>query len=204
MTKRVLALGGAIATLLSGSSVAALTGGQRSTSGVAHQQFIDPPWPVHAESIGQAVPVTLPPLPLPTTTSSTTTTVPPTTTTTAPPAPPTTTSTTTSAPAEPHSTSGWTGPPPGCAGDDAKSPTESHHCWDSLVHQWSDWPTSTMEAILWCESKGDEWARNPSGAEGLFQDMDGPQDPWQNAVMAHRKWAASGTRPWSSSESCWG
>lgn len=75
-----------------------------------------------------------------------------------------------------------------------------------------------MVRIADCESGLDPWARNPSGASGLFQHLSrywparaaavGAEGaPWWDAVTNARAaaWMMStqGTRPWNPSRSCW-
>ena len=88
----------------------------------------------------------------------------------------------------------------------AKPRAEAHACWDSLLAKYS-WPQYEAFDVLYCESKGNPWAHNPSGAEGLFQDMDGPQSPAANVAVAYDKWQSGGDSfwdAWKSSYSCWG
>lgn len=71
-------------------------------------------------------------------------------------------------------------------------------CWGALVGQYP-WPsTATVWRVMYCESKGDPWAHNPSGANGLMQEMGGPYDPAANIARA---WSQSrqGTNwsPWT-------
>ncbi len=89
--------------------------------------------------------------------------------------------------------------PGGCLRHGPKSIAEAHSCWDGLIAQYS-WPQATMFRIMYCESHADPWARNPSGATGLFQviESDASTDPTTNVRQAWAKYVGAGysTRPW--------
>lgn len=77
-----------------------------------------------------------------------------------------------------------------------KSLAEAHACWDGLLARYP-WPTSTAFSVMYCESKGDPWAYNPSfGATGLMQILHGPTDPAANVTLAFRMWTERSWSPW--------
>ena len=132
----------------------------------------------------------------PTTTSAPTTTVAPTTTTTAP------------------------------SGTETTTPTETSHppaaeAWRFLVE--AHFPASEVElalTVLWCESRGDPIATNPSsGAAGLFQHIPlywpdrsakagfagaNIYDPTANVGVAAYLVVRDGWKHWYPSSHCWG
>lgn len=64
--------------------------------------------------------------------------------------------------------------------------------------QWSDWSLPKALAVIWCESKGNPFAKNPhSSAANLFQILgaslgDGPP----NIALAHDIYVRRGWSPW--------
>lgn len=94
----------------------------------------------------------------------------------------------------PRPTAPFVDAPPsgGCMRHGRKSWDEMVSCWNYLVVQYSDWSAVRVFTIMQCESGGDPWAANPSGAHGLMQDMGGPFDPAANIAVAHGKYVASG------------
>lgn len=84
---------------------------------------------------------------------------------------------------------------------------QAHACWDGLIAGPADspytWSTSRAFSVMMCESHGNPWAHNSSGANGLMQDLNGPMDPAQNMAVAYGKYKSSGWGPWNQSESCW-
>ena len=77
--------------------------------------------------------------------------------------------------------------------------------WRSLVCAAQfQWPCSWALAVIQCESSGNPGAYNPLGPYiGLFQVLNGPYDPYLNAVEAHIQyveWMAGvrQTSPWPS------
>lgn len=73
--------------------------------------------------------------------------------------------------------------------------------WMSLVAR-HDWDVQVACRILWCESGGDQNARNGRHV-GLFQIADGPADPAENVALAHRMYQRRGWQPWEASRRCW-
>lgn len=77
--------------------------------------------------------------------------------------------------------------------------------WAELAFEvgWpvEQWPT--ISRVMWCESKCQPWARNPSGASGLMQVMPfhwhgrDPFDPASNLTMALEVHERQGWRAWS-------
>lgn len=59
--------------------------------------------------------------------------------------------------------------------------------WQEIVASYS-WPLDQALAIVWCESRNDPNAYNPSGATGLFQIMNGSYDPATNIAQAWAKY----------------
>jgi hypothetical protein len=65
----------------------------------------------------------------------------------------------------------------------------------------TDWPT--LAAVMFCESRCDPAARNPSGASGLLQIMPGwwrgrdPFDPATNLAIGREVHDTQGWRAWS-------
>jgi hypothetical protein len=174
-----------------------------------------PPERVYAQASGKPVLIHLPPdcmqlaitpvceSPIstepPTTESTTTTTVtlqPSTTTETQPlqQAPPSETT-----PPDPNQP--WQAPD-GCMVPmgplEAKSEAEAHRCWDGLLALYP-WPQGEAFNVMYCESKGNPYADNPSStAEGLMQVLDGSDDPRTNMDQAISKYQASdGWGQWS-------
>ena len=83
--------------------------------------------------------------------------------------------------------------------------SEAHGCWDWLLTKYS-WNQSTAFSKMYCESGGNPWAYNASGATGLMQiltkDRDGNNlgsfDPETNMAQAWEKYeSAGGWSPWA-------
>lgn len=91
--------------------------------------------------------------------------------------------------------------PPGCDGWATKDRATSDACWSPLIGQWSDWDAGTALAIIWRESHGNPWAKNPrSSAAGLFQILGStPGDAAGNVALAHAMWSQRGWSPWRAS-----
>lgn len=70
-------------------------------------------------------------------------------------------------------------------------------CWGGELAKYP-WPAARMAAIMWCESRGDPWAKNPhSSAAGLFQILGASQgDGPGNIALAFSMWQERGTSPW--------
>jgi hypothetical protein len=132
-------------------------------------------------------PITLPELPTVTVTIPTEIS----TTTTVPPPPP--------EEAAPAAEGEWQ-PPEGCMAPmgptEAKSIDEAHYCWDGLIARFA-WSQSKAFAVMYCESKGNPYADNPSSsATGLMQILDGPMDPLANMSQAYSMYQDRGWQPW--------
>ncbi len=107
--------------------------------------------------------------------------------------------TTTSPPVSASSQGEWTAPE-GCmvpmGPTEAKSIEEAHYCWDGLLALYP-WPQREAFATMYCESKGNPYADNPSSsAESLFQVINGPEDPEQNVAVAYNMFSRRGWQPW--------
>ena len=74
--------------------------------------------------------------------------------------------------------------------------------WHALIDQYP-WDDAVAYRIMMCESEGNANAHNPSGANGLFQILNGPFDPAANVATAYRMYSQRGWQPWTSSRSCW-
>lgn len=86
-------------------------------------------------------------------------------------------------------------PAEGCMRHGAKSYAEMQSCWGGLVARYP-WPAAKVWSVMYCESKGDPWARNRSGATGLMQVMGGTTDPAGNIAQAFSMWRSRGWQPW--------
>lgn len=75
---------------------------------------------------------------------------------------------------------------------------QSDACWGEMVASYGDWPVTRMLTIMYCESRGDPFAKNPrSSATGLFQILGASQgDGPGNIALAHSMWQSRGTSPW--------
>lgn len=79
---------------------------------------------------------------------------------------------------------------------EAKTKEEAHFCWDGLLALYA-WPQREAFAVMYCESKGNPYADNPtSTANGLFQVLDGSKDPRTNASEAYTKYSQRHWQPW--------
>lgn len=86
----------------------------------------------------------------------------------------------------------------------AELTASAHRCWDYLIAQ-HPWSASTAFRIMMCESHGNPYAANASGARGLMQILSkdkygnytGSFDPQTNMDQAWAKYqAAHGWSPW--------
>jgi soluble lytic murein transglycosylase-like protein len=79
----------------------------------------------------------------------------------------------------------------------------AHQCWDGLLAKYA-WNQATAFSKLWCESGGNPWAANSSGARGLMQILSkdgaghyiGSFDPTTNIDQAWGKYEGAG-HSWS-------
>lgn len=87
----------------------------------------------------------------------------------------------------------------------ARPPNPGVEQWRALVaHFWPAEHVDRMLRIMACESGGNSYAFNPSGATGLFQIMPSWQrvwpgdytDPWTNAAVAYQIWLSQGYAAW--------
>ncbi len=76
---------------------------------------------------------------------------------------------------------------------------ESDACWRESVSRWTDWDVDRMLRILYCESRGDPWAKNRhSGAAGLLQVIGASQgDGPANIELGHSVWLRGGYSRWT-------
>jgi soluble lytic murein transglycosylase-like protein len=80
---------------------------------------------------------------------------------------------------------------------EAKTVAEAHRCWDGLIARYP-WPQSKAFAVMYCESKGNTYARNPrSSATGLMQILGGSTNPEANMAQAYGMYDKRGWQPWS-------
>lgn len=105
---------------------------------------------------------------------------------------------------------------------DARLAAQQYEQWYDLMHGYRTPPTATSpvgDLVYWehkwdyatafgymmCESKGNRYARNPSGAQGLMQILPGGSyDPVQNMRQAQGKYGAAKKRgnPWGPWSQC--
>ncbi len=70
------------------------------------------------------------------------------------------------------------------------------YAWQTLVCVY-DWPCDWALAVVYCESTNDPNAYNSSGPYvGLFQILNGSNDPATNIAQAYAKWKSGGTGHW--------
>ncbi len=83
----------------------------------------------------------------------------------------------------------------------------AHACWDGLIYGPTQdpytWDDATAFNVMFCESQGKYDAHNPSGANGLFQELGGPTDPAANVAQAYSMWQTRSWEPWDASRYCW-
>lgn len=89
--------------------------------------------------------------------------------------------------------------PEGCNSWAMKTRAESDSCWYGWIAQWQDWDAWRMLRILYCESRGNPFAKNPhSGAAGLLQVIGGSiGDGPSNIALGHDVWQRGGYSRWS-------